>query len=536
MSSPARGFVGLALLAALSACGDGTRVISRTDSRPDARSGEDGESGSPERLGDAESGSGGGARPEEGLDADAAGGGSRPAGNRGGEDGSPSPASGGAEGSPGLDLGGSDPALDPAGSGGGGDPPPAFPDAPRPNASRGEMAAWVWDDAALRTYQLTLPAAAWEELQRTARDEVYAPADLTVEDQVLPQVGLRFKGSLGTLDSCFDDADELICDKLSMKIKVSEFDTEQRLLGLKRLTFNSMTWDPSLLRERLAYRLYREMGVIAPRAVNARLVVNGELLGVFSLVEAVDGRFTDDRFSEGDGNLYKELWPETNDPVVLSEHLKTNEDTPDHAGMQQWVSELAASSRAGLPGVAEAHLDVGSFYAYLAVDDTIRNWDGLSAFYCYGEGGTGCENHNYYVYQHEGQSRFTIVPWDLDNTFDPVTPLDSVPTTMEVPEDCDERYPAFDKTMLAPACDAVLGGFALGDRALYRQKLQQLLDGPFAAGTPEAWLDVWQAQLEPVVAATANGPGLEEFRSAVDDLRDNLSALRARARARLQAP
>ena len=45
----------------------------------------------------------------------------------------------------------------------------------------------------------------------------------------------------------------------------------------------------------------------------------------------------------------------------------------------------------------------------------------------------------------------------------------------------------------------------------------------------EGWLDAWQAQLEPVVAEDVNGPGLDEFRAAVGNLRGSLATLRARA-------
>jgi spore coat protein CotH len=106
-----------------------------------------------------------------------------------------------------------------------------------------------------------------------------------VGDTSLSGVATRFKGSLGTLAGCFRDDGSQYCSKLSMKLKFDEYVRDQRFFGLKRLNFNSMILDSSSLRERLAYRLFREMGVAAPRAVHARLRINGELIGLFSLVE-----------------------------------------------------------------------------------------------------------------------------------------------------------------------------------------------------------------------------------------------------------
>jgi hypothetical protein len=409
------------------------------------------------------------------------------------------------------------------GSGAGGATPGVEPS---PGSAAGE-ADWVFDDAALRTYELTLDADVWAALQLAAQDEEYAEATLRLEDTELSRVGLRFKGSSGTLTSCFNDAGERICPKLSMKIKVDEYLPDQRLRGLKRLTFNSMSSDPSQLHERIAYRLFREMGVTAPRSAHARLVVNGESLGLFSLVEDVDGRFTDDRFQGGDGNLYKEQWPDSADTDLMTERLVTNEDVADHSVLLQFYSALAEAEPSELPAVLARYMDVPELFAYVAVDRTINNWDGISAFYCYDE--ADCENHNFYLYQHEDEPRFSLIPWDLDNTFALSTPLDEVEGVFEIPDDCSLRHPAFGKQVMPPACDRLLQGLARSDRAGYVAALDRLLAGPMASGNVESWIAAWQAQIEPVVAEDMYGPGLEEFRSGLESLQSRLSELRERA-------
>jgi spore coat protein H len=389
---------------------------------------------------------------------------------------------------------------------------------------------WVFDEAELRSYELTLAPEAWENLKQNARDEQYAEADLRIDEMVVARIGLRFKGSVGTLTGCFAEDGSQRCSKLSMKLKFDEYLPEQRFFGLKRLNFNSMVLDPSLLRERLAYRLFRELGVVAPRAVHATLSVNGEALGVFSLVEAVDGRFTDDHFAGGDGNLYKEAWPDTDDASFLDAHLETNEEQADHSRLLQFHAELADASDEELPGVVARYMDLDRLFAYLAVDTSIADWDGVSTFYCYA-GAAECENHNYYLYQHENDARFTLIPWDLDNTFVQTTPLLGVPGLFEIPEDCTRRYEAFGKGVMPPGCDPLLRGVALSDRDAYQDALGRLLSGPFAAPGVDAWLATWQAQLEPRVAVDENGPGLDEFHAALEDLANSVSELRARAQA-----
>lgn len=385
---------------------------------------------------------------------------------------------------------------------------------------------WVFDDAELRTYELTLDPAVWEALQRTARDEQYVEAELDVAGLHVSRVAVRYKGSLGTLASCFADDGTRTCAKLSMKLKFDEYLPDQLFQGLKRLVFNSMEWEPSLLRERLAYRVFREMGIAAPRAAHARLVINGEALGVFSLVEDVDGRFTDAHFAGGDGNLYKEQWPDTDDVASLTERLETNEDAADHSVLLQLYRELSSATDAELPGIVARYMDLNSLFAYLAVDRTLTNWDGITAFYCYED---DCENHNYYLYQDEVAPRFTLVPWDLDNTFEVASPLASVPDMFDISVDCSERVVAMGRTLMPPACDPVLRGLALADRGPYVAALDRLLAGPFVLSTLEGWVDAWQAQLEPVVADDVNGPGIDEFHRAVEILRGSLATLRDRA-------
>jgi spore coat protein H len=391
-----------------------------------------------------------------------------------------------------------------------------------------EAQGWVFDETEVHSYELTLDPAVWAALQANARDEQYAEADLSAAGQVVARVGLRFKGSLGTLASCVADDGSLTCSKLSMKLKFDEYVPEQRFFGLKRLVFNSMAFDDSLLHERLAYRVYREMGVIAPRSVHARLIINGEDWGVFSLVEDVDGRFTKNHFAEGDGNLYKEAWPSNFDQDILADALETNEEVADHTVLVNFQAELLAAAPEDLPFVVANYLDLDNTFAYLAVDDAIHNWDGIAAFYCV-EG--YCENHNFYWYQDQVEPRFALIPWDLDNTFETSSPLDEIPGLLELPADCSVRYPAFEKTLMAPACDPLLGGLARIDRSRYLAQVNRLLDGPFAPGEIESWIDAWYAQLAPQVATDTRGPTPADFEAAVDRLYDAVESLRERTQA-----
>ena len=108
-----------------------------------------------------------------------------------------------------------------------------------------------------------------------------------------------------------------------MKVKFNTDDyPERKFFGLKKLLFHSMNNDYSLLRERLGYWIFREMGVMGPRSVHAIVKINGEVSGLYALVEEVDGRFTRTNFENGEGNLYKGIMPtdQGNNPYSEDEY------------------------------------------------------------------------------------------------------------------------------------------------------------------------------------------------------------------------
>ena len=82
----------------------------------------------------------------------------------------------------------------------------------------------VFDENRLMTYYLTVEPEDWSWLTTHAAEEEYVRASLNVGCSDIGTVGLRFKGSYGTLTLCLDEEGNRVCPKLSMKIKFSEYD------------------------------------------------------------------------------------------------------------------------------------------------------------------------------------------------------------------------------------------------------------------------------------------------------------------------
>ncbi|HET9955336.1 MAG TPA: CotH kinase family protein [Polyangiaceae bacterium] len=399
------------------------------------------------------------------------------------------------------------------------------PDASLAKRERSEL----FESDHVPVFDLVLPPDAWSELKRTARDEKYVEAKACYEGRAVGNVGLRFKGSYGTLLNCFDAAGNQKCPKLSMKVKFDKYTADQRFFGMKVLNFHSMIWDPSHLRERIGYRLFRDMGVVAPQSFFATLRVNGETQGLFSMVEEVDGRFTDDRFPKnGDGDLYKEAWPTSTDPEYYADHLETNEETATHEVPLSLGAALnQASSAAEARSKLAEFVDLPNLYRYMAVDDAILNVDGVTAVYT-DENSSYALIHNFYLYKEETRPQLWFIPWDLDSTFEFGT-FGAVPHWTEKPADCSLHYPVWNGggIVYAPGCNILFQALA-SDLTEYRSAVQELLDGPLAEKPLLERIDQQAELIRAAAESDPHGPSPETFEAAHQHLKTRIPLIRGR--------
>jgi spore coat protein CotH len=186
-----------------------------------------------------------------------------------------------------------------------------------PLAGKATIGDRVFNEQLVQSYYLTISDAEYAKLmdmstlllnQWTVNEDRYVKASLRIGETELPSIAIRFKGQFsiwgcvdyatGTravrVEPVFRDID--VCQRFSLKLDFDRYDDNARLDGLKKLNLHAMAADPSKMRERLGYSLYRDMNLLAPRAVHARVFINGEYHGLFAAVEEVDGRFTANRF------------------------------------------------------------------------------------------------------------------------------------------------------------------------------------------------------------------------------------------------
>jgi spore coat protein CotH len=305
-------------------------------------------------------------------------------------------------------------------------------------------------------------------MEKEALEELYRPAQLSFDGKSLGIVGLRYKGSSFSLGSCFDAVtgeryNTEMCHKISLKVKFNKYQDKLRLCEMKELNLHSMFSDDSKMRDMLAYKLFRDMGIYSPRTSYVKVSFNGVFQGLFLAVEAIDGRFTKARWPEaGDGNLYKEVWPISNSLSYYFNKLETNNDDLDStkvARMVDFYNAVDSSDSETFTKNVSPFVDFNYWIRYLAVDRAIKNWDGITAWY---SGPNHRNNHNYFLYEEEkADGKVWLIPWDLDNTFhreDPFIDVEGVPNWNEKPQSC-QLVPVFKgTTMVTPSnCDKFTG-------------------------------------------------------------------------------
>jgi hypothetical protein len=335
-----------------------------------------------------------------------------------------------------------------------------------------------------------------------------------------------------------------------MKIKVDYADDEAKFYGQKKLLFHAMNTDRSLMRERLGYGVYREMGVNASRTAHMRLLINGELSGVYLLVEEIDSRFTRSRFEDGgEGNLYKEVWPlhESEERYRIALESNKDEAVPS-SKMIGFAHALRQADDRTLPSVLETWLDTDYTARIIAVDRTIRADDGPYHWYCrqgmdVGDhwglqtkaGDYACGNHNYYWYQDSAADRLWLIPWDLDGSMPNARIGYTTILTRwdEVAEDCSAPEQGIGNAQLPSTCDPFLRGVALGYADKVRAAMRTLVDGPLSEAAVDQKLDGWADQIEGLVAEASAAhppePSPTAFRNEVATLKRTLARLRDEA-------
>lgn len=352
--------------------------------------------------------------------------------------------------------------------------------------------------------KLNLSEENWQAILANPEAEEYQQGSMEFNGIFLDDVAIRTKGltSLGSVSALAED--DPSAHRFSFKVDINDY-VDQTFLGMKKLVFNNNWADPSMMRDVIAYELMAESGVATPRIAYVDLWVGGEHLGLYNIVEAIDGEFIESYFPEDDddtGDLYKAEYNVSLNWIDESIHsyagieLKNNKETLNTSleGVAL-INFLDALNNSSLP---DTYVDVDSLLRYFAANTMVANMDS------YG----GLTAHNFYLYEQRSNSnKFSMLPWDFNLAMG----------TMSA--DCDATEFFIDEPTSSDLATRPLYEKLLTNNqylAQYHEYLQQLINGPFSIDNMNEKIDRIADLIDPYVRSdTTKFFSYEQWRTAL---------------------
>ncbi|MCX4239577.1 CotH kinase family protein [Paraliomyxa miuraensis] len=345
----------------------------------------------------------------------------------------------------------------------------------------------------LPTFELTIHPAVWDQLQyEWNTGHIYedvegydikpyhSVAEFRYGDTVITNASIRLRGNATHWYPIPED-------KMQFQIGFHVQDPEGNFMGLRRMALDAATGNKHFLRERLGFWVMRQVGLRAPCANNARLVVNGEYYGIFTNTEKIDEVFLTRTMEDPTGDLWKRNGWE----------LKTNEDIATEERLDEM---LEADTHEALG----EYLDFEQALLLWATEAVIPNSDGFWA---------GGLNGYYYDDPHRG--KFMLLPWDLDGCFERFDdgsggafPDDPDPVTWE--RLTSHGRPFYDLALEDP-----------DHFDLYIDYIDQVVHQHYQPADMVVLVDEWSAQIEQAVLEDTNKPwSNDRYYEDVDKLRE----------------
>lgn len=236
----------------------------------------------------------------------------------------------------------------------------------------------------------------------------YVPANVTIDDVRLEDVGVRLRGKIGS----FRD----LGGKPKFKLDFNRFVDGRRFQEMEALSLNNSVVDCSYLKEPLAYAVFAAIGAPVIRTSYTQVTVDGRDYGLYVTIETQDDRFVKRNWEEPDGNLYDGKYVLYGDrDYVLLDFGEDNDDLYQlEEGEDVGNEDIAAISAAlaaawGQPDFYERMGEVVDWEQIHTVWAG-EQWVGQNDGYC-------LNKNNYRVYFDPEDGKADWIQWDMDYSF-----------------------------------------------------------------------------------------------------------------------
>ncbi len=270
----------------------------------------------------------------------------------------------------------------------------------------------LYDDSQVAVIEITVDTAALHYIYENVQSDSMHISTVHFTnkwfDDVIDSVGFRLRGNTSRT-----------AQKKSFKLAFNTFIKGKKYHNIEKLNLNGEHNDPSIVRSKLSWDLFNEVGEPSSRASHAAVYINGKYYGLYVSVEHVDENFVAKNFSDDSGNLWKCLWPadltyrgpnpEDYYPYIDGERpyeLKTNKNLYDYSQLARLIRIITQTSDEEFADSLESIIKVSEVLKYLAMNTLVGSWDDYRSLM-----------NNYYLYYEPQIDKFHFIPYDYDNTF-----------------------------------------------------------------------------------------------------------------------
>ena len=222
-------------------------------------------------------------------------------------------------------------------------------------------------------------------------------------DEIIDSVGFRLRGNTSRN-----------AQKKSFKLDFNHFISGRDFYDVEKINLNGEHNDPSIVRSKLCWDFYQEIGVPSTRASHTKVFINGEYYGLYISIEHIDDTFLKRNYENDSGNLWKCIWPADltyrgDNPEDYYPYyddtrpyeLKTNEEEYDYSKLARLIRIIDQA-----PDSLEMVLSIKETLQYFAVNILTGSWDDYRFL-----------RNNFYLYHNPSDDLIHWIPYDYDNSF-----------------------------------------------------------------------------------------------------------------------
>ncbi len=278
----------------------------------------------------------------------------------------------------------------------------------------------VYNDSVLITVNINLPVDSLSALYlpgNECSDHEY-PVTFIWSDGILPNdtvlnVGIRFKGNTSRF-----------AKKKSFKLSFNTFKSGRNFYDVEKLNFNGEHNDPSVIREKLFWDAMYQNNLPALSCNYVKVFINGAYYGIYINIEDLDEIFTQTRFGNSDGNLYKcyygadltykgvngnsyKMTGNFCNKIQRVYELQNNIVADNYQSLADFINALNnLPADTTYAAKIKKYFNVESYLQMMALEVASGHWDNYV-----------WNNNNFFLYQNTYTNQMEYISYDADNTF-----------------------------------------------------------------------------------------------------------------------